>query len=129
MIDESLLEFCVTERQKQHVRAKIEYETNIEAAESLGITKRSLQKSIQQIKLNAARRGWSPQNDMHHPVPEGFVAKGVSTLYDDEGNVKVQWVKSNIQQQDQLEQIKNALDEFLEHQKINPLLSLNLKRK
>ena len=80
MIDESLLEFCATERQKQHVRAKIEYTTNIEAAESLGITKRSLQKSIQQIKLNAARRGWSPQNDMHHPVPEGFVAKGVSTL-------------------------------------------------
>jgi len=117
MIDESLLDFCITERQKQYVRAKIEYATNVEAAESLGITRRSLQKSLQQIKLNAARRGWSPKNDMHHPVPEGFVAKGVSTLYDDEGNVKVQWVKSNIQQQDQLEQIRNALDEFLEHQK------------
>ena len=38
MIDESLLEFCTTERQKQHVRAKIEHRTAMQAAESLGIT-------------------------------------------------------------------------------------------
>lgn len=117
MIDESLLEFCETERQKEILLARINSSNNKEAAAKVGIGVRNLQFALSRIRKNAAKQGYSPDHDMHHSVPEGFVAKGVSTLYDDEGNVKVQWVKSNLQQQDQLEQIKNALDEFLEHQK------------
>ena len=117
MIDESLLEFCETERQKEILLVRINSKTNREAANELGIGVRNVQFALARIRKNAAKQGYSPDHDMHHPVPDGFVAKGVSTLYDDEGNVKVQWVKSNLQQQDQLEQIKNALDEFLEHQK------------
>lgn len=117
MIDESLLEFCETERQKEILLARINSSNNKEAAAKVGIGVRNLQFALSRIRKNAAKQGYSPDHDMHHTVPEGFVAKGVSTLYDDEGNVKVQWVKSNLQQQDQLEQIKNALDEFLEHQK------------
>jgi hypothetical protein len=44
------------------------------------------------IRLKA--RGYNPENDQRHPVPEGQLLKGVSTLYDDQGNVKIQWVKS-----------------------------------
>ena len=117
MIDESLLEFCATERQEEVVLAKMNSASNAEAAKKLGIGVRVMQKTLQTVKKAAAARGWSPGNDMHHVVPDGFVAKGVSTLYDDEGNVKVQWVKSNLQQEDQLQQIKNALNEFLEFQK------------
>jgi hypothetical protein len=129
MIDESLLEFCTTERQKQHVKAKIEHRTAMQAAESLGITKRSLQKSLQQIKINAAKRGWSPQHDMHHSVPDGFVAKGVSTLYDDEGNVKVQWVKSALTQQDKLDAMTKAIEEMaLNNAGLAPKVSKPRKR-
>lgn len=39
-------------------------------------------------------KGWAPAHDMVHTVPEGFVVKGVSTLYDKQGQVAGQWVKS-----------------------------------
>ena len=41
-----------------------------------------------------ALRGYSPEHDMTHTVPEGFTVKGVSTLYGDDGSVRAQWVKS-----------------------------------
>jgi hypothetical protein len=45
-----------------------------------------------------ALRGWAPEHDMTHEVPEGFVVGGVSTLYvtgeDGQTRVASQWVKS-----------------------------------
>lgn len=43
-----------------------------------------------------ARQGHAPAFDMTHPVPAGFMAKGISTMYDGDGNVRAQWVKSAI---------------------------------
>lgn len=37
--------------------------------------------------------------DLEGRTPEGHYAKGVSTLYDGEGNIKAQWVKTNVDQQ------------------------------
>lgn len=34
--------------------------------------------------------------DLEGRTPEGHYAKGVSTLYDGEGNIKAQWVKTNV---------------------------------
>lgn len=39
-------------------------------------------------------RGYAPQFDQTHPVPEGQVIAGVSTLYGDDGKIRAQWVKS-----------------------------------
>lgn len=60
------------------------------AARLLGVDKRGLQRRLDRLKA----RGYNPENDQLHPVPEGQALKGVSTLYDDQGNVKIQWVKS-----------------------------------
>ena len=37
--------------------------------------------------------------DIETRVPDGFTAKGVSTLYDAEGNVRAQWVKTTVDQE------------------------------
>ena len=58
------------------------------------------------------KRGMSPDHDMTHPVPDGYVVKGVSTLYDADGELKAQWVKSSIDQQRQDEINRAALDAF-----------------
>lgn len=39
-------------------------------------------------------QGWAPNHDMVHTAPEGFTVKGVSTLYDRQGQVAGQWVKT-----------------------------------
>ena len=83
-----------------------------EAAQSLNTTPDALRKAFQsrghaspRMYLNTvsaanarteARAGWSPGHDMTHEVPAPFHVKGVSTYYSADGEVKGQWVKSQI---------------------------------
>lgn len=50
-------------------------------------------------------RGWAPDFDQTHPVPDGQVVAGVSTYYDKDGFVRGQWVKSRAD----LDQLREAM--------------------
>ena len=52
--------------------------------------------SLKALEARANLKGYAPANDMTHVVPEGFVVKGVSTLYDGNGRIGAQWVKSKL---------------------------------
>ncbi len=53
------------------------------------------------------------------PSPEGFYVKGMSTLVDGEGNVRAQWVKHNVQREEQAKSVLEAVREaFAEHAKV-----------
>ena len=114
MIDETLFEFCITDRQKEILQAVIDEGGVTKGAKKIGVDKRWVFTTIAKIKKRASTKGWSPENDMYKTVPDGYVAKGVSTLYDDSGNVKVQWVKSQLTQEDKLEAMTNALQDIVE---------------
>lgn len=58
------------------------------------------------------RQGFSPEHDWNHQVPDGYTVKGVSTLYDKEGNVAAQWVKSDVDRERQLELVRQAIREM-----------------
>jgi hypothetical protein len=60
-------------------------------------------------KQLAAKRGYDPQYDLTHPTADGFFVKGVSTLYGDDGQIKQQWVKTNIDLESQVETFKEAI--------------------
>lgn len=68
------------------------------AAKALGINHRTLEKSLQNLKMRAALQGHAPAHDMTHTAPEGFKVKGVSTLYVD-GKLSSQWVKTTADQE------------------------------
>ncbi|MBO9717506.1 MAG: metallophosphoesterase [Pseudoxanthomonas sp.] len=57
----------------------------------------------------AARRGWSPEHQMVHPTAPGFIAKGTSTLYREDGSVAAQWVKTTADQEAQLAALEAAV--------------------
>lgn len=80
-----------------------------DAAKELGITRGGLLCRIARLRREAARRGFAPDHDMKKPAPEGFITKGVSTLYDADGNVKVQWVKTKQIEEDRLHQLLDAI--------------------
>lgn len=61
-------------------------------------------------KARFARQGWSPEHDMTKTVPDGFHLKGTSTLYDEDGKPRLQWVKTSIDQQRQLELMHAAIE-------------------
>lgn len=55
-----------------------------------GIDRRGIQRRLKRLRL----RGYSPEHDMRHTVPEGFTVAGASTLYKPDGTIALQWVKS-----------------------------------
>ena len=114
MIDETLLQFCTTDRQREIIQAVIDEGGVTYAARKIGIAKRWAFTTVAKVKKRAAAQGWSPQNDMYRTVPDNFVVKGTSTLYDDSGNVKVQWVKSKLTEESVLEAMTNALQDMAE---------------
>lgn len=102
MID--LKNYCKTDRQREIVEAFERAEgSQTNAATILGIHPSSVNQALKTVKRYAAAAGYSPEHDYTHPVPDGFVAKGVSTLYDKKGDVSAQWVKSSADEQKQRE--------------------------
>lgn len=80
------------------------------AAHKLGIHERV----YYQRKAALVRKGFSPAHDMTHTVPDGFLVKGVSTYYDQDGKPRGQWVKSSVDRERQLELIREACEAMVE---------------
>lgn len=64
--------------------------TQRQAARQLGVHPRTLERRLAALR----KRGYSPKHDLTKLVPDGFKVKGASTLYDRDGKVLQQWVKS-----------------------------------
>ena len=106
---ESLKEFA-TVRQCQVIDAIQEHGSQSKAAKALDINPRTLERSLQTVKRQASKRGWSPDHDMTHSVPSTHVVKGVSTFYNENGSPIRQWVKSDLKKESEQE----ALESFVE---------------
>ena len=99
----SLLNYCTTERQTQIITLHLEGLGYQKIGDKLGVSKWVARDIIKNIKRRAAMQGHSPDHDMVHTVPDGFLVKGVSTYYNDEGKPVGQWVKSASDKERQLE--------------------------
>ena len=109
-MDYSDLKEFATARQCQVIDALQEHGSQSKAAKALDINSRTLERSLQAVKRQASRRGWSPDHDMTHSVPDTHVVKGVSTFYDADSKPIRQWVKSDLKKQSQ----EDALQSFAE---------------
>ncbi len=115
-----LLPFA-TETQKRYVEAYLLHGTYRAAAEALGVHHTTLVHALGRLQARAAQRGHSPVEDAAGIVPEGYHVKGKSTLYDAEGKVRLQWVKSN-KAADQLQDIAKLIAEELDVPAAQPIL-------
>lgn len=106
---QDLLKYAQTDRQREIIQAIIEHGSQRKAAAALGVHKGTITGVLDKVKRHAAKQGLSPEHDMTHTVPDGFVVKGVSTLYA-AGQIKAQWVKSSIDRERQLEIMREAID-------------------
>ena len=66
-------------------------------------------KVIEQRIANYRRKGLLPL-DSGNSVSHGEILRGSSTLYDEAGNVKLQWVKSDVSKEEQLAAFSKALE-------------------
>lgn len=89
------------------LRSVAEYGSITEAARVLNLNRNTLQH-----RVNLARRTYPEElkEQIGERTPTGHVARGVSTLYDADGNIKQQWVKTNRDEQAALEALKAAVE-------------------
>ncbi|MCP4791561.1 MAG: helix-turn-helix domain-containing protein [Gammaproteobacteria bacterium] len=96
MTDHETLKKWANERQLKTLQALIDHGTQAKAAKALGINVRNVQRHLRAVRDKAGRQGYAPDHDMLHTAPNSHIVKGVSTLYGDNGQVKQQWVKTNL---------------------------------
>lgn len=113
MTDEMLRLFA-SDRQIEILDAVDKYGSQRKAADALGINRRSVERALKNVKAAAAKKGYSPEHDMTHIVPEGFGVKGVSGYYDKDGNLRGQWVKSAVDVETQKKLAKEFIEELAE---------------
>lgn len=109
MIDSNLMRYAKTVREVEVLEAVLDKGSQRAAAKFLGCSEASAREAMGRIKKRAAAGGYSPEHDMTRPAPDGFIVKGTSTYYDDEGKVRGQWVKTSIDQQRQEELMRAAI--------------------
>lgn len=79
-------------------------------AREFGVAKSGVQDRLNRLSL----KGYSPEHDWHHSVPDGYKAQGVSTYYDADGQPRGQWVKASIDADRQREMLEAAKAAFCE---------------
>jgi hypothetical protein len=65
-------------------------------------------------RINSLRKKGLLPLDSGNYVSSGEVLKGSSTLYDEDGNIKLQWVKTDVEKQSIIETIKELVATYVE---------------
>lgn len=99
-----------TPAQLKYLEAVEKHGSHAKAAKALGCNRRTIGQAIDRLKKNAAKSGYAPEHDLTNPAAPGFATKRVSTLYNEDGQVKAQW---HIQEPEKvaLEEIQQGLAE------------------
>lgn len=113
MIDQMLYQYA-TVRQLEILEAVEKYGSARKAALALGIGKTTVTDSLSAVKAKAQKAGYMPEGNLHHPLPDGFKLKGTSTLYDKDGKLTAQWVKTEADKARQEEMVREAIHAAME---------------
>jgi hypothetical protein len=107
--------YAGTDAQDKAIDALIQCGTYAAAAEQIGISERVLFRTVKRVKARAARKGHAPEHSMTRTVPDGFMLKGATTLWNvAENRAIIQWVKADQDKERQLEIMHEIIDEMKE---------------
>ena len=111
--DPNILQFA-TAQQEIYLQAIAENLTLNSAATAIQVGGTNLRNSMLRLLNKAAKQGYAPTHDMTHTAPEGMGVSKVSTLRDDEGNVKLQWTQVKPDAEATRAQLKAFVDELIQ---------------
>lgn len=102
-----ILKDWATDKQVLYIDHINEHKSVSKAAEFFNVSIATIHSSLNGLKKRAASKGYAPNNDMVHVVPDPYIVRGTSTLYKD-GVAKIQWVKSTLDDDKLQEYLKEA---------------------
>jgi len=104
-----LSQFANTEQQRLIAELSESGLSKSSVAKQVGCNERTVRRTLDLIKSRAAIKGYSPEHDMTKPVPDSFVVKGVSSYYNQDGELAGQWVKSSIDMETKRQMMEAAI--------------------
>ena len=110
-IDPNLYNYC-TPRQREVLEAIDRLGGARAASIELGMNIGGASETYIAVKKKAAKKGYSPEHDFTRPVPDGYVAKGVSTYYNSEGKPSGQWVKASLSHEALIDAMRETVKGF-----------------
>ncbi len=78
-------------------------------------------RSLQRKKARLVAQGFSPEHDLTHEIPEGYLLKGTSTLYNRDGAIAAQWVKTSQDKEEHKNLIQGLFKDWLNELPIYPI--------
>ena len=109
VLDPALERFS-TPRQWELLTAWKEHGSQRKAAEALGVANNLICQAWAVVKDKADKCGYSPDGGACHEVADGYFIKGKSTLYDADGELVLEWVKTGIDQERQQAAMEAAIE-------------------
>jgi hypothetical protein len=101
----------MTEYNEQRVKEALAVGgTNQSMADMLGVNERTMRR----WKAKLAVSGYSPEHDMTRQCPDGFKVKGVSSLYNKDGILSAQWVKTTTDDERRLQLLMETVSALKE---------------
>ena len=113
-LDPELLTYCVSDKERFYLESTMQIGTIRRAAKECGVSQGTVRQAIERVKARAAKMGYAPEHDLNKPTTAPFVVKGTSTLYGEDGQPKLQWVKTNLDREAQIEIMKQAVEALCE---------------
>ena len=108
---EHLLEFCLSDQQRNVIEYKMQGLTNQDIANRMGVAVRRVYRMLQSVKARAAQCGIAPEADLDYRTPIGFNVKGTSTLINKAtGESMLQWVKTDANKDAQAELQREVIE-------------------
>ena len=112
-VDEGMEKFAAP-AQAKYLKAYLRLGTIRKVAAECGVDGAAVGRSLLALKKKAAMSGHAPDHGMVHDVPEPFVVRGTSTLYDEDGKKKLQWVKTRLDDQKVEQLIRDFVASLIE---------------
>lgn len=116
MLTNEIVEQYGTDRQKLFWAAVQQHGGYAQAGEALQLNESTIRSSLQRLQLHVRTKGYAPEYDINHPVPDPYIMKGYSTYYPATETRPAQWVKSSLSHEAYMEIVKGAIEAFVAEQ-------------
>ncbi len=107
---EQHLDFCNTDNQTEIIKMRISGMSNVEIGAELGRDPKRISEIVQKVHRRAAASGIAPDQNLNREVAPGFTTKRVSTAYNMDNEIVLQW---HIQEPER-QKIEELVDQFVE---------------
>lgn len=113
-LDDRLLEYATAKERQIYEAVQGCGGSHVHAADALGLHEKAVHSAMARLRKRAATRGWAPEYGLTQPTAPGFHLKGTTTLYDGDGNRRLQWVKTDKDRENAIEAFRVAVDALAE---------------